>query len=130
MQDKTPPADALKRAISVLNTEAMRLREKAARWNGTSDAVERHVQIMQQDAAELDAVRAYLEQFVTRVNDRTPARCPKCGRIGMDDCELSSCTWEQWSDGTPVTPEQKAAGAAWADGMNAWLAKREAGGGR
>lgn len=56
-----------------------------------------------------------------------PARCPICGRIGMDDCERDDCTWQQWSDGAPVTAKQRADGAAWAEAMNAYLAKREAG---
>lgn len=60
----------------------------------------------------------------------TPARCLKCGRIGMDECDLPSCAWDQWIDGAPVTPAQKAAGAAWADDTNARLAQREAAGGR
>jgi hypothetical protein len=47
----------------------------------------------------------------------SPARCPICGRIGMDDCERDDCTWQQWCDGTPVTAKQRADGAAWAEAM-------------
>lgn len=68
----TPPEDAIKRAISVLNVEVSRLHEKAARWEMTSDAVARHVHVMREDAAEVAAVRAWLEQFVTRDPDGVP----------------------------------------------------------
>ena len=56
---------------------------------------------------------------------QTAPRCLRCGQVGMDDCEVASCTWEQWSDGTPVTAKQQADGAAFADRVNDWLARRE-----
>lgn len=67
MLDQTTPAEsAIKRAISVLNMEAGRLRMKADYWTRTGSPNDQGIQDMQDDAAELDAVRAYLEQFVTR----------------------------------------------------------------
>ncbi len=54
-----------------------------------------------------------------------PARCPKCNRVGMDECQHADCTWDQWDDGSPVTEKQKADGAAFAARVNAWLAERD-----
>ena len=55
----------------------------------------------------------------------TPERCPDCGAIGMDNCERVTCSWDQWDDGSRVTAKQRADGWAFAERMNAWLAKRE-----
>ncbi len=65
-QQPTPPEVAIKRAISVLNIEAGRLRKKADDWAARGSPNFRAIQDMQSDAADLEAVRAYLEQFVTR----------------------------------------------------------------
>lgn len=57
-------------------------------------------------------------------NPATAARCPDCGAVGMDYCERASCAWDQWGDGTRVTMQQQADGAAFGDKMNAFLAER------
>ena len=53
-----------------------------------------------------------------------PRRCPECGAIGMDNCERVTCSWDQYDDGTRVTAKQRADGAAFADAVNTWLARR------
>ena len=55
------------------------------------------------------------------MSDAPVERCPKCGMVGMDNCERVSCEWDQWDDGTRVTAKQRAEGAAFADRVNAWL---------
>jgi hypothetical protein len=51
-------------------------------------------------------------------------RCPRCGAIGMDDCENATCDWDQWNDGTRVTAKQRSDGDAFADAINRHLAAR------
>lgn len=64
--ETTPSEAAIKRAISALNIEAGRLLMKADDWTHRGSPNVQAIQDMQSDAAELYAVRAYLEQFVTR----------------------------------------------------------------
>jgi hypothetical protein len=66
-----PSEEALGRAITVIYCEARRLEEKAAAWRADGSIF---ADRLDEDAAELWSVRAWLERFVTRDAAAEPSR--------------------------------------------------------